>query len=122
LVVGDRLDTDIEGAFNGDVDSLLVLTGVTDGAQLLAAPPQHRPTYVDADLRGMLTGQPEVTEAGDGFRCGGWTATAARDRLELDGEGEPLDGLRALCAAAWTAAGDGSCALDGEKALARLGL
>lgn len=64
LVVGDRLDTDIEGAFNGEVDSLLVLTGVTDGAQLLAAPPQHRPTYVDADLRGMLTGQPEVGEAG----------------------------------------------------------
>jgi len=122
LVVGDRLDTDIEGAFNGEVDSLLVLTGVTDGAQLLAAPPQHRPTYVDADLRGMLAGQPEVEEAGDGFRCGGWTATAASDRLELEGDGAPLDGLRALCAAAWTAAGDGSCELDGEKALARLGL
>jgi hypothetical protein len=123
LVVGDRLDTDIEGAFNGDVDSLLVLTGVTDGAQLLAAPPQHRPTYVDADLRGMLGRQPEVAEAGEGgFRCGGWTATAGADRLELDGEGEALDGLRALCAAAWTAAGEGECELDGGKALARLGL
>ncbi|MDG4863994.1 HAD hydrolase-like protein, partial [Streptomyces sp. T-3] len=76
LVVGDRLDTDIEGAFNGEVDSLLVLTGVTDGAQLLAAPPQHRPTYVDADLRGMLTGQPEVVAEGEGFRCGGWVARA----------------------------------------------
>jgi hypothetical protein len=42
--------------------------------------------------------------------------------LELDGDGEALDGLRALCAAAWTAAGEGSCALDGGKALARLGL
>ena len=126
LVVGDRLDTDIEGAFNGEVDSLLVLTGVTDGAQLLAAPPQHRPTYVDADLRGLLTPQPEVTAAGNGFRCGGWTATAtgtgSGGRLELDGDGEALDGLRALCAAAWTAAGAGSCALDGGKALARLGL
>jgi HAD superfamily hydrolase (TIGR01450 family) len=122
LVVGDRLDTDIEGAFNGEVDSLLVLTGVTDGPQLLAAPPQHRPTYVDADLRGMLTGQPEVAEAGDGFRCGGWTARAGAERLELDGDGEDLDGLRALCAAAWTAAGDGRCELDAEKALARLAL
>ncbi|MFF3348794.1 HAD hydrolase-like protein [Streptomyces sp. NPDC002779] len=121
LVVGDRLDTDIEGAFNGEVDSLLVLTGVADGAQVLAAPPQHRPTYVDADLRGLLTGQPEVTEEGDGFRCGGWTATAASDRLELDGDGEALDGLRALCAAAWTAAGEGACTLDPGKALARLG-
>ncbi|MEW1870648.1 MULTISPECIES: HAD hydrolase-like protein [Streptomyces] len=122
LVVGDRLDTDIEGAFNGEVDSLLVLTGVTDGARLLAAPPQHRPTYVDADLRGMLTGQPEVARAGDGFRCGGWTATAGAGELELEGDGGALDGLRALCAAAWTAAGDGACELDGGKALARLGL
>lgn len=134
LVVGDRLDTDIEGAFNGGVDSLLVLTGVTDGALLLAAPPQHRPTYVDADLRGMLTGQPEVVQDGGGFRCGGWTASAGAaevrpgergpvsGRLELDGDGAALDGLRALCAAAWTAAGEGSCGLDGGKALARLGL
>ncbi len=87
LVVGDRLDTDIEGACNGPVNSLLVLTGVTDGAQLLAAPPQHRPTYVDADLRGLLTGQPEVVEDGDGFRCGGWTAQAGSERLELAGRG-----------------------------------
>ncbi|MFZ4154869.1 HAD hydrolase-like protein [Streptomyces pseudogriseolus] len=122
LVVGDRLDTDIEGAFNGGVDSLLVLTGVTDGAQLLAAPPRHRPTYVDADLRGLLTGQPEVAEAGGGFRCGGWTASAGAGRLELDGDGAPVDGLRALCAAAWTAAGEEACGLDADKALARLGL
>ncbi|MFE4414062.1 HAD hydrolase-like protein [Streptomyces sp. NPDC056821] len=121
LVVGDRLDTDIEGAFNGGVDSLLVLTGVTDGAKLLAAPPRHRPTYVDADLRGLLTGQPEITRQGDGFRCGGWTATADTG-LELNGEGEALDGLRALCAAAWTAGGEDACELDGGKALARLGL
>jgi glycerol-1-phosphatase len=122
LVVGDRLDTDIEGAFNGGVDSLLVLTGVTDGAQLLAAPPQHRPTYVDADLRGMLTGQPEVAEADGGFTCGGWTASVRDEELALDAEGEPLDGLRALCAAAWTQAGDGVCTLDAGKALSRLGL
>ncbi|MEU3919307.1 HAD-IIA family hydrolase [Streptomyces sp. NPDC029004] len=122
LVVGDRLDTDIEGAFNGGVDSLLVLSGVTDGAQLLAAPPEHRPTYVDADLRGMLTGQPEVAETDGGFVCGGWTASVQDGALALDGEGEPLDGLRALCAAAWTQAGDGVCTLDAGKALSRLGM
>ncbi|MFG2525705.1 HAD hydrolase-like protein [Streptomyces sp. NPDC048527] len=122
LVIGDRLDTDIEGAFNGEVDSLLVLTGVTDGAQLLAAPPQHRPTYVDVDLRGLLTGQPDVVAQGNGFACGGWVATAGDEHLELEGEGEAIDGLRALCAAAWTAAGDGTCELSGAKALARLGV
>ncbi|MEW2418840.1 HAD hydrolase-like protein [Streptomyces sp. NPDC046866] len=127
LVVGDRLDTDIEGAFNGDVDSLLVLTGIADGAQLLRAEPRHRPTYVDRDLRGLLTGQPEVeVEAGaggaGGFRCGGWTAVATDGVLDLRGEGDPVDGLRALCAAAWTHAGEGSCTLDAGKALARIEL
>ncbi|MFJ2898838.1 HAD hydrolase-like protein [Streptomyces sp. NPDC087218] len=122
LVVGDRLDTDIEGAFNGGVDSLLVLTGVTDAAQLVAAGPRHRPTYVDADLRGLLTGQPEVTETGRGFVCGDWTASARGDELVLEGDGDALDGLRALCGAAWSHAGDGSCGLDAGKAVSRLGL
>ncbi|MEV7913614.1 HAD-IIA family hydrolase [Streptomyces griseus] len=122
IVVGDRLDTDIEGAFNGGVDSLLVLTGVTDAAQLLAAPPQHRPTYVDRDLRGLLTGQPEVVPAGEAYRCGGWTAAVRGDALTLEGEGDALDGLRALCAAAWSFAGAGVCELKAGKALAGLGL
>ncbi|WP_392754634.1 HAD hydrolase-like protein [Streptomyces sp. LN590] len=122
LVVGDRLDTDIEGAFNGGVDSLLVLTGVTDARQLVAAEPRHRPTYVDADLRGLLTGQPEVTETAGGFGCGGWTAAVRGDELVLEGDGKVLDGLRALCGAAWTYAGEGACGLDAGKAVARLGL
>ncbi|MEU3913119.1 HAD hydrolase-like protein [Streptomyces sp. NPDC029721] len=128
LVVGDRLDTDIEGAFNGEVDSLLVLTGVTDAEQLLRAEPRHRPTYVDRDLRGLLTGQPEPAERDGAWRCGGWSAAHAGTHLELTragdgqgGEADPVDGLRALCAAAWSAAGDGVYGHDVEKALAALG-
>jgi HAD superfamily hydrolase (TIGR01450 family) len=128
LVVGDRLDTDIEGAFAGGVDSLLVLTGVTTPAALLAAGPRHRPTYVGADLRDLLAPHPEVraadgSGADSGFACGGWTAVAdtASGALRADGGGAPLDGLRALCAAAWTAAADGRCDLDAAKALARVG-
>ncbi|GGZ99636.1 HAD hydrolase-like protein [Streptomyces subrutilus] len=128
LVVGDRLDTDIEGAFNGEVDSLLVLTGVTDAARLLRAEPRHRPTYVDRDLRGLLTGQPEVREEDGAWACGGWSALVEDGVLELRTEparaadADPVDGLRALCAAAWSEAGDGAGTLDAEKALARLEL
>ncbi|MEV6010894.1 HAD-IIA family hydrolase [Streptomyces sp. NPDC051976] len=122
LVVGDRLDTDIEGAYAGGVDSLLVLTGVTTPGQLLAAEPRHRPTYVAPDLRGLLVAQPSVTRDDGRYVCGGWTAGATGDALTLDGEGAPADGLRALCAAAWAAAGDGACGLDAAKALARLDL
>ncbi|MDT0321988.1 HAD-IIA family hydrolase [Streptomyces sp. DSM 44918] len=104
LVVGDRLDTDIEGAHAGGVDSLLVMTGVTDVAQLLVARPDHRPTYVAADLRGLLAPHPEVRAAADGggWHCGGWRAFVAGDELRLQGEGAPIDGLRALCGAAWS--------------------
>jgi HAD superfamily hydrolase (TIGR01450 family) len=54
LVVGDRLDTDIEGANRAGVDSLLVLTGVTDLAGARAAAPEQRPTYIAQDLRALL--------------------------------------------------------------------
>ncbi|MFF7457841.1 HAD-IIA family hydrolase [Kitasatospora sp. NPDC008115] len=123
LVVGDRLDTDIEGAFNGGVDSLLVFTGVTTAAQLLAAPAEHRPTYLAADLRGLLTGHAAVTaRPGGGFSCGGFVATAQDGVLRLEGVGaDRWDGLRALCAAAWTALDADGEPADGRKALAELG-
>ncbi|HEU0129387.1 MAG TPA: HAD-IIA family hydrolase [Mycobacteriales bacterium] len=74
IVVGDRLDTDVEGANRVGCDSLLVLTGVTDEAALLAAPPERRPTYVGRDLGALLVAHPPD-----------------------DG----LAGLRERCAAAW---------------------
>jgi HAD superfamily hydrolase (TIGR01450 family) len=106
LVVGDRLDTDIEGAFRGGADSLLVLTGVTRPADLLLAPAEHRPSYVAADLAGLNASHPEVTAADGGFRCGGWVATSGASGeawLAVTGAGEWIDGLRALCGAAWSA-------------------
>lgn len=56
LVIGDRLDTDIEGANNAGLDSLLVLTGVTRGEDLHDCVPLHRPTWVAPDLRGLVGG------------------------------------------------------------------
>ena len=101
LVVGDRLDTDIEGAHRVGADSLLVLTGVTSPAEAVLAPPSQRPTYLAADLAGLLGPHPGVTSQDGAFGCGGWMARVAGDQLELTGGGERIDGLRALCAAAW---------------------
>jgi glycerol-1-phosphatase len=105
LVVGDRLDTDIEGAHRVGADSLLVLTGVTGPAEAILAPPTQRPTYLAEDLAGLLEPHPDVTSQDGGFSCGGWTARLDRDRLELTGGGDRIDGLRASCAAAWAADG-----------------
>lgn len=54
LVVGDRLDTDIEAGVLAEMPSLLVFTGVSTAADLLAAPAERRPTYLAFDLRGLL--------------------------------------------------------------------
>jgi glycerol 3-phosphatase-2 len=105
LVVGDRLDTDIEGAVRGGADSLLVLTGVTRPADLLLARPPYLPVYLAADLSGLNVTHPEVAREDGGFRCGGWRASPADGRdewLAVSGSGDSLDGLRALCMAAWT--------------------
>lgn len=134
LVVGDRLDTDIEGAVRAGDDSMLVFTGVSRPADVVLAPPRQRPTYLALNLAGLLEPHPAVVAdtddaAGSGpgtaavraFRCGGWTvrllpagrsraetdgqpgaASGHAARLEIEGAGSALDGLRALCAAAWS--------------------
>lgn len=53
LAVGDRLDTDIEGAVAAGIDSLLVLTGVDDLTACLQAPAHRRPTWVAPDLAAL---------------------------------------------------------------------
>jgi glycerol-1-phosphatase len=119
LVVGDRLDTDIEGAHRVGTDSMLVLTGVTGPAEAVAAPPSQRPAYLAEDLSGLLEPHPEVSAEDGAFGCRGWTARMSADQLELDGGGERIDGLRALCAAAWAAAGEASMSADAARAALR---
>lgn len=53
LVVGDRLDTDIEGANGLGLDSLLVLTGVSTLEEVCAAPPERVPTFIAAGLEAL---------------------------------------------------------------------
>lgn len=113
LVVGDRLDTDIEGANRVGVDSLLVLTGVTAAVDLLGAPPEHRPTYIGPDLRTILAPGRVAAADGDGFVLGRWRAgvddsavrAAPLGTVAGDAADDAMDLLRVVCAAAWA----GSC-------------
>ncbi|MEU7957072.1 HAD-IIA family hydrolase [Micromonospora humida] len=124
LVVGDRLDTDIEGARRAGLDSLLVLTGVSDVPELLGAPEQRRPTHVAADLAGLFDPTAVVRVPG-APQAGGWSAVVVDGAVELSGAGRPLDAVAVLCAVAWEA-GTGAdvrpASPEAEQALAGFGL
>lgn len=114
LVVGDRLDTDIACAVGANTPSLLVLTGVSTAADLLAAPPSQRPTYLAFDLRGLVDEDrsariPSASSSGGGLE---WSVTTEAGTLLLsagqDSDGSPevsdasaLRALAALTAQAW---------------------
>ena len=101
LMVGDRLDTDIEGAVNAGIDSLLVLTGVTGLRRAGGgARREERPTYLSRRPRRLST------------RTQKWSSNAAPRRraagrpgatvsLTVTGDGEPDDWWRVVAAAAW---------------------
>lgn len=103
LFIGDRLDTDVLGANRAGIASALVLTGIDQAKQLIAADADARPTYILRDLRGLAEPYPETTVARNG------AVTVAEATVTIDGndvrilhEGnDELDLLRAACAAIW---------------------
>ncbi|MBW9204931.1 HAD-IIA family hydrolase [Mumia sp. zg.B17] len=131
LVVGDRLDTDIEGANNVGADSLLVLTGVSDLDAVVTAAPPVRPTYVAPDLRALSLPQTAVEVVDGSARCGRHTVRAERGALVVDGApgvDEPLSAvelLRAVVALSWhhhdEVAGESGSRLDLSAVRAALG-
>lgn len=104
LMVGDLISTDIEGGRAAQVPTLLVLSGVSDAADLLAAPPAQRPDHVGADVSALSRPPRELTP---GPRPG-WSVRAASDGLVLSsaaGDPTALDALLALCAKHWSRGG-----------------
>jgi len=101
LAVGDRLDTDIQGAVGAGMDSLLVLTGVSTPADLLTAPAERRPTFVSADLSGLFRTLGEARVPLASAEGTGWEVSRDDDGITLSGSGDAVTALRLLCAATW---------------------
>ncbi len=107
LVVGDRLDTDIEGANAAKFPSLMVLTGVSSARDAVYARPEQRPTYIGHDLRALhqdstllaVGPQPGWTiDVGDGA-----VTVSGNGGFEEGGAGDGLSIVRAVASAVWAA-------------------
>jgi hypothetical protein len=115
LVVGDRLDTDIHGANNVGIDSLLVLSGVTTIEEILQAPIELRPTYLAWDASAVLMAQNGTETKDQMTTCGGWKVAGG----DLLGQGDGLDAVTAIAVAHW----NGDISLDSAlQALSGIGL
>jgi HAD superfamily hydrolase (TIGR01450 family) len=102
LFIGDRLDTDIQGARAADMASLLVLTGIDRPKQVLAAPPSQRPDYIVADLRQLFEPYPATIVKGARTRVGDAVVEIDGVDLRIVSEGaRQIDLLRAGAAAIW---------------------
>nr|WP_258175396.1 HAD hydrolase-like protein [Actinopolyspora mortivallis] len=137
LFVGDRLETDTAGARGADMSSMLVLTGVSGAADVLAAPPETRPDYLAADLTALcvpaeesaITPQPEwkAEVTGDGVTLSSPGTQHRREQApRRSPQREDLTALRTLCAVWWSAAGGPVRVRSGDRraqrTLSRLGL
>ncbi|UYP17312.1 HAD-IIA family hydrolase [Rhodococcus sp. Z13] len=119
LVIGDRLDTDIEGADAVGADSLLVLTGVSTVADLLRAPARQRPTYVAGSLTSLDEPAERLRPAADPA----WTVTVDGGDLHLAATGDsddPMQALRAVLDLAWAEPAFGQVVADDARARAVL--
>lgn len=99
VVIGDRLDTDIAGAVAAGYASLVVLTGVTTPARLLAADASERPRYLATDLTGV---DDPVEELEIGPRPS-WQISVDHTNATVTSAGgsDSIELLRGLCHAAW---------------------
>jgi hypothetical protein len=120
LFVGDRLDTDIAGAVNAGLDSMLVLSGSHSAEELFDAAPGERPTFVGRDLRALLQPALVVSQIGSEFHCGDASASALAGRLVVQHNGSSdVEAIWAAACAAWWAA-DHGLVIDSRIAVRQL--
>lgn len=102
LMIGDRLDTDIQGAQAAGISSALVLTGIDRPKHLLAAPENARPTYIVADMRGLFEPYPEVRQRDAVTSVGDASIEIDGPDIRILSEGDDLDLLRAAAHGIWS--------------------
>lgn len=108
LVIGDRLDTDIQGGNRAKMATACVMTGVDTYESLISAIPLERPTYIIATLADLFEDYPQIQCTVNGetaeAELEGVTAHATADTLTVHGaEHTDINYFRVACTAWWGA-------------------
>jgi glycerol-1-phosphatase len=121
IFVGDRLDTDILGAEQAGLDSLMVFSGAHGKTDLLAAQPGSRPTCIGADVGALLEPIRKAEAGVDLATCNGQSAVVSGRTIEVlrapNTMSQQLDALWAVAQLAWRDSG-----LSSAPAIAALNL
>jgi HAD superfamily hydrolase (TIGR01450 family) len=99
LAVGDRLDTDVAGASEAGMDSVLVLTGVDSLSSVAQAAPPLRPTFVVEDLRSLAEPYTAAGTDGTWWCCGADRRRLVDGRWDVAAHGSPIESARAALGA-----------------------
>ncbi len=109
LMIGDRLDTDIEAGTNSGLATMLVMTGVTDVIDVVTARRAQRADLVCLDLTGLLDSHPPVERIDPtNWRCADVHVTLSESGLCTDADPVDVENplkwallMRCAAAAAW---------------------
>lgn len=116
LAIGDRLDTDIQGAAAAGIASLFVFGGVHRWVDVVGAAPAARPHYLATDLRSLHSPYAEPVQDADDLSR--WVCGAAHARVTADGDlvvshgGTLNERMRAAVKALWHAADVPGASMD----------
>lgn len=99
IFIGDRIDTDIRGANRAEIDSVLVMTGISTRKEALGVKKEDRPVFIIETMAELLADYDQPKKTKRGFACKGVEVELLGNKvLVTHGDPKSIGALRAACA------------------------
>lgn len=99
IFIGDRIDTDIRGANRAEIDSVLVMTGISTRKEVLGVKKEDRPVFIIETMAELLADYDQPKKTKRGFACKGVEVELLGNKvLVTHGDPKSIGALRAACA------------------------
>lgn len=99
IFIGDRIDTDIRGANRAEIDSVLVMTGISTRKEVLGVKKEDRPKYIVGTMAELLVEYDLPKKTKRGFACKGAEVELLGNKVVVThGDPKSIGALRAACA------------------------